>query len=127
MIVRPATWYSMLSIDRFSNADYVGEDVARSAVQRARVGEIYGFQVHKSTLVRAPAAGQAENWACHPLGVYYCSQQLKVNAPVWSPERDSDVVTMTHIYGYAEALQPPNTQGGGAATDIFNVLINGTS
>ena len=40
---------------------------------------------------------------------------------------DSDVVTSTHIYGYAEALQPPITAGGGAATDAFNVLVRGTS
>jgi hypothetical protein len=42
-------------------------------------------------------------------------------------ERDADVFLATHIYGYAEALQPPVTAGGGAATDVFNVLVNGVS
>ena len=127
IIMRPATWYSALSIDRFSSTTYGSTAKAENAIERAMVGTIYKFGVYKTTLVRAPSAGQADNWACHKLGVYYCSQQLKTNPPVWSPERDSDVVTMTHIYGYAEALQPPVTAGGGAATDVFNVLLSGTS
>ena len=109
------------------NIAYISNPTAATRTQNAKVGRIYGFTVHKTTLVRAAAGGQADNWACHPLGVYYCSQQLKTNPPAWSPERDSDIVSMTHIYGYAEALQPPVTAGGGSATDVFNVMVAGTS
>jgi hypothetical protein len=42
-------------------------------------------------------------------------------------ERDADVVLATHLYGFAEALQPPITAGGGTATDVFNVLVRGVS
>ena len=44
-----------------------------------------------------------------------------------SINQDADVSLHGHIYGYAEALQPPITAGGGAATDIFNVVVYGTS
>lgn len=128
IIVRPATYYAMRKIDQFVNADYTGGGAGGSMkVGREQVGTIWGnVPVFKSTLVRAPSAGQAENWYCHREGVYYCSQNLKTNAQ-FVIMMDSDVVSSTHIYGYAEALQPPITAGGGAATDAFNVLVRGTS
>lgn len=127
IIVRPATFYAMQKIQRFTNADYAGAANALRATERNQIGKIFNAAVYISTLVRAPAASQAENWFCHSLGVYYCSQQLKTNAPQFVIERDADVFLATHIYGYAEALQPPITAGGGAATDVFNVLVRGTS
>ena len=126
IIVRPATFYAMQKADRFTNADYVGAANATKATERNMIGKIFNAPVYKTTLVRAPAGGQAENWFCHKKGVYYCSQDLKTRAD-FVIERDSDVVLATHIYGYAEALQPPVTAGGGTATDVFNVLVNGTS
>lgn len=126
IIVRPATFYAMQKINRFTNADYAGAANAVMATERNQIGKIFNAKVYKSTLVRAPSAGQADNWFCHRDGVYYCSQQLKTNSQ-FVIERDSDVFTATHIYGYQEALQPPVTSGGGTATDIFNVLVSGTS
>lgn len=126
IMVRPATYYSMRKLDQFVNADYT-EALGKIKTGRSLVGTIFGnVPVYKSTLIRAPAGGQAENWFCHREGVYYCSQQLKTRAD-FSIDRDADVVLSTHIYGFAEALQPPITAGGGAATDVFNVLVNGTS
>lgn len=127
IIVRPATFYAMQKTQRFTNADYAGTANAVRATERNMIGKIFNARVYISTLVRAPSAGQAENWFCHPLGVYYCSQQLKTNAPQFVIERDADVFLATHIYGFAEALQPPVTAGGGTATDAFNVLVRGTS
>src|SRR3990167_1439289 len=126
IIVRPATFYALQKIQRFTNADYVGSANAVRATERNMIGRVFNAPVYISTLLRAPAGGQAENWFCHPLGVYYCTQQLKTNAPQFAIERDADVFTATHIYGYAEALQPPITAGGGSATDVFNVLVRGT-
>lgn len=126
IIVRPATYYSMRKLDQFVNADYTGT-LGKMGTGRERVGTIFGnVPVYKTTLVRAPSAGQAENWYCHKMGVYYCSQDLRTRAD-FVIERDSDVVLMTHIYGYLEALQPPITAGGGAATDVFNVVVYGVS
>lgn len=127
IIVRPATFYSLQKTDRFTNADYAGAANALRATERNMIGRIFNARVYKSTLVRAPSAGQADNWFCHPLGVYYCSQQMKTNAPQFVIERDADVFLATHIYGYAEALQPPVTAGGGTATDVFNVVMYGVS
>ena len=127
IIMRPATFYALQKTQRFTNADYAGAANAVRATERNMIGRLFNCPVYKSTLVRAPAAGQAENWFCHSLGVYYCSQQMKTNAPQFVIERDADVFLATHIYGYAEALQPPVTAGGGAATDVFNVLVRGTS
>lgn len=127
ILIRPATFYAMQKIDRFTNADYAGSANAVRATERNQIGRVFNAPVYISTLVRAPSGGQAENWFCHPLGVYYCSQQLKTNGAQFSIERDADVFSATHIYGYAEALQPPVTSGGGSATDVFNVLVNGVS
>lgn len=124
--IRPATFYAMQKTSRFTNADYAGSANAIKATERNQIGKAFGAPVYISTLIRAPGAGQAENWFCHKLGVYYCSQQTKTNSQLVI-ERDADVFLATHIYGYAEALQPPVTAGGGAATDIFNVLVNGVS
>ena len=126
IIVRPATFYSLQKLQRVTNADYAGSTAAEAATKDNQIARFLGARIFKTTLVRAPSASQAENWFCHRKGVYYCSQQMKTNGQ-FVIERDSWVVSMTHIYGYAEALQPPITAGGGAATDAFNVLINGTS
>lgn len=127
IIVRPATFYALQKTDRFTNADYAGAANAVRATERNVIGKIFNARVYQSTLVRAPSAGQADNWFCHKLGVYYCSQQMKTNAPQFVIERDADVFLATHIYGYEEALQPPVAAGGGAATDVFNVVVYGTS
>ena len=104
--------------------DYIGGGGEK--IREAHVGRIYGFDTYKTTLITAPAAGPAENFACHKRGVYYCSQDMKSHS-YFSVMQDSDVVSFTDIYGYAEALQPPITAGGGAATDVFNNLLRGTS
>ena len=126
IIVRPATFYALQKTDRFTNADYAGAANAVKATEKNMIGKILNARVYKTTLVRAPAGGQAENWFCHKKGVYFCSQDMKTRSQ-FSIHQDADVVLATHIYGYAEALQPPVTAGGGTATDVFNVLVNGTS
>ena len=95
-------------------------------IREAFVGRIYGFDTYKTTLITAPATGQAENFACQKRGVYYCSQDMKSRS-YFSVMQDSDVVSFTHIYGYAEALAPPVTAGGGSAVDTHNNLLRGTS
>ena len=126
IIVRPATYYAMRKLDQFVNADYTAT-LGKMATGRSQVGTIFGnVPVHKSTLVRAPSGGQADNWYCHKQGVYYVSQELRTRAD-FVINMDSDVVLSTHSYGFAEALQPPIDAGGAAATDVFNVRINGTS
>ena len=125
VICRPATIEAMFKIEHFINRDYA--QLADLKFKRQAVGTIFGhIPVYKTTLVRAPTTGQADNWFCHQKGVYYCSQDLKTRAD-FVIERDADVVLMTHIYGYAEALQPPITAGGGAATDVFNNVLYGVS
>lgn len=126
IIVRPATYYSMRKLDQFVNADYTAT-LGKMGTGRSMVGTIFGnVPVHKTTLVREPTGGQADNWFCHRTGVYYVSQDLRTRAD-FDINMDSDVVLSTHIYGYAEALQPPITAGGGAATDVFNNVIYGTA
>ena len=126
IIVRPATYYSLLKSDKYVRTDWVGPEHAGEGVKNAYIGRLYNAPIYKTTLVRAAAAGQADNWFCHKLGVYYCSQ-LMYNRVAFSINQDSDVSLHGHVYGYAEALQPPITAGGGTATDIFNVVVYGTS
>ena len=126
IIVRPATYYSMRKLDQFVNADYTGT-LGKVMTGRQHVGTIFGnVPVYKTTLVRAASAGQADNWYCHKEGVYYLSQDLRTRAD-FDINRDSDLVLSTHIYGFAEALQPPIDAGGAAATDVFNNVVFGTS
>ena len=124
MVLRPASYYALLKSDRFVRTDYIGGDGGK--IKEAFVGRIYGFDTFQTTLITAPAAGQAENFACQKRGVYFCSQDLK-NHSYFSVMQDSDVMSWTHIYGYAEALCPPITAGGGAAVDTHNNLLKGTS
>ena len=124
MVLRPASYYALLKSDRFVRTDYIGGGGEK--IREAHVGRIYGFDTYKTTLITAPASGQAENFACHKRGVYFCMQDMKSHS-YFSVMQDSDVVSFTDIYGYAEALQPPITAGGGAATDVFNNLLRGTS
>lgn len=126
IICRPATYYAMQKTQRYVNADYAGSANARTALERNRIDRIHNADVFITTLVRAASAGQADNWFCHKKGVYYCSQDMNTNSQQVI-ERDAQVFLATHIYGYAEALQPPVTAGGGAATDVFNVLVAGVS
>ena len=126
IIVRPATYYSMRKLDQFVNADYTAA-LGKMMTGRSKVGVIFGnVPVHKTTLVRAASAGQADNWYCHKKGVYYVSQDLRTRAD-FVINMDADVVLSTHIYGFAEALQPPIDAGGAAATDVFNNVVFGTS
>ena len=126
IIVRPATYYSLLKSDKYTRTDYVGPASAGKAVKNAMIGRLYNAPIYKTTLVRAAAAGQADNWFCHKSGVYYCSQKTYAKV-AYSINQDSEVSLHSHVYGYAEALQPPITAGGGAATDVFNCVVFGTS
>lgn len=126
IIVRPATYYAMRKLDQFVNADYTAA-LGKMMTGRSKVGVIFGnVPVHKTTLVRAASGGQADNWYCHKQGVYYVSQDLRTRAD-FVINMDSDVVLSTHIYGFAEALQPPIDAGGATATDVFNNVVFGTS
>ena len=126
IVVRPATYYAMRKLDQFVNADYTAT-LGKMMTGRQQVGTIFGnVSVYKTTLVRAASPGQADNWFCHREGVYYVSQDLRTRAD-FDINRDSDLVLSTHIYGFEEALQPPITAGGGAATDVFNNVVFGTS
>src|SRR3972149_7033383 len=124
MVLRPASYYALLKSDRFVRTDYIGGGGGK--IRGAVVGRIYGFDTYKTTLITAPATGQAENFACQKRGVYFCSQDMKSRS-YFSVMQDSDVASFTHIYGYAEALCPPITAGGGSAVDTHNNLLNGTS
>src|SRR3990170_5915 len=124
MVLRPASYYALLKSDRFVRTDYIGGGGEK--IREAHVGRIYGLDTYQTTLVTAPATGQAENFACQKRGVYFCSQDLK-NHSYFSVMQDSDVASFTHIYGYAEALAPPITAGGGSAVDTHNNLLRGTS
>ena len=124
MVLRPASYYALLKSDRFVRTDYIGGGGEK--IREAHVGRIYGFDTYQTTLITAPATGQAENFACQKRGVYFCSQDMKTHS-YYSVMQDSDVASFTHIYGYAEALCPPITAGGGAAVDTHNNLLRGTS
>jgi len=49
------------------------------------IGRGFNARVYKSTLVRAPAGGQAENWFCDPLGVYSKPRNRFVAGFIGSP------------------------------------------
>lgn len=118
--IKPAAYAGLMKLDKFMHADYVGG--GGKGVRNAYVGQLYGANVHTSTLCNAPSAGQCAGWFCHKSGVALIQQQVKTRSD-YVIERDADVVLGTNLFGYTEVLIPPATEGGSTALDYANVEL----
>lgn len=123
--ISPAQKGGLMKMDTFINATYVGENQARAAHERAVIGRFQGAPMLVSNLLRAPAAGQHENFICHKESVALIMAQN----PKTTTERLAlglaDVVVQDQVYGYAEVNRYSETPGNITATDEGCVLLRG--
>lgn len=112
-------------IDRFRHADYVGQQAAERAVERAEIGMLFGAKVHESTLADnlPAAAAQSYIWFCHKRGVALIRQRKPTVHNQYILLETGEAVLVDQIYQFAERLIAPKALGGGTSDDRFNVCI----
>lgn len=124
-LISVPTKYSMMKMDDFRHADYVGTDEAKAAHKEARIGKFIGAPVVVSNLITAPAAGQHENFLLHRETLaLIMAQQPKVSVDRIALDL-ADVIVMDQVYGKAEVDRYSEAAGNITATDEGSVLIRG--
>lgn len=114
IFLSPAAYAAALKVDVFVNSLY---NTDGDAIQRAHIGDIYGFPVYLSNLLRSPAAGQHDNFMMYKEALALIVQE---DIPVQSQyliRNLADGVVGWNLYGSAVVSFPPETPGGGAAVD----------
>lgn len=111
-----------LRTERFINRDYNG-DAGSGALQRAKVGTIYGSDVVMSNLLNSPAAGQHACGFFHKEVFSLARQQRPDVVSDFIIEQIATAVVAHQIYGKARMTRPVETPGSVAANDAFGVLL----
>jgi len=119
LFVSPATYADMLKIDVFANRQY---NTAGDAIQRAKVGDVYGMPVFISNLLTSNGGGH-DCLGMHKGCFALCVQDLVEVKSQYMLEYLANAVVGWHIYGTAELNYPPETAGGGAAVDNRGVWL----
>lgn len=105
-----AAYAALLKVEQFINRDYAG-DKASEAIRRAHVGEILGFPVYRSNLLRSPAGGQHD---CAAFRKEAFALIVQEEVPVQSQyliRNLSDGIVGWNVYGAARVLFPVETPG----------------
>jgi hypothetical protein len=121
----PAQKAGIMKMDTFINAQYVGENAAKMAHESAVIGSFQGAPTVVSPLVKAPAAGQHENFLMQKSGIAL----IMAKNPSVSTDRIAldlaDVVVQDEIYGLSEIDVYSEALGNITATDENLVLLRG--
>lgn len=123
----PSLRSALLKMDAFSKASSAGESVAKSALQKAMVGEVLGAgPVYLTSLWNniPAAAGQSYAWFCHRDGVTLAIQANPEVHLQWDSLNIGWICMADVIYGFIERLIAPATLGGGTSDDKFNVAVH---
>ena len=120
IFISPASYTAAMKVDVFTNTDYNG---AAAAIERARIGNIYGLPVYVSNLLRVPSAGQHDNAVFHRDSFALIVQEEIPMASQYLIRNLADGVVGWNLYGSARVLFPPETPGGGSAVDNRGVLV----
>lgn len=116
----PAAYAAALKVDVFTNKFY---NTDGDAIQRAHIGDIYGFPVYLSNLLTAASGG-------HRCCIFYrgaFALIVQKEVPVASDyliRNLADGVVGWNLFGNAVVSYPPETPGGGTAVDNRAVLLN---
>lgn len=113
LILGPAAYVGLMKIDQFINRDYKGDG---NAMESAKVGEILGFDVLRSSLVTANGGGHD----CVMFHKEAFALMVQEDVPVQSQydiNHLADVVVGYRIYGKGIVKFPPEAGGGGTAVD----------
>ena len=121
--ISPAQKAGFMKMDTFTNAQYIGEDAAKSAHERSTVGVFQGAPVKISNLITAPASGQHENFLLQKETVLLVmAQEPKTHLESIALDL-ADVVVMDEIFGYGEQTRYSESPGNITATDEGACLL----
>jgi len=119
----PALRMGLMKMDTFIHASYVGDDAARAAHDRAKIGSFLGAPLTLTNLLRAPASGQHDNFLFHKeMIALVMAQEPKTTVDRIGLDL-ADVVVMDNVYGRAEIDRYSEAAGNITATDEGAVLI----
>ena len=123
LIVSPAAYAGLMKIDKYVSRDF---NSAADAIQRAYVGQIYGFNVYVSNLLESDGAGQHDSVAMHR-DCFALVQQYGVTVESDRIiESIADAVVGHTLFGTAEMNFPPEVEGGNSvAVDNRGVYVKG--
>jgi len=113
---------AILKVDTFVNQDYNPAN-GGAAISRAKIGDIFGAPVFMSNLLVVPAAGQHNALMFHKSHLALAVQHEVPVKSMYMIQALSDAVVGHNIYGSMELSFPPETPGGGAATDNRGVWL----
>lgn len=125
LILSPAAYADALKVDVFANRQY---NPKGNAIQRASVGDIYGFGTFLSNLLESDATGQRDMAAFHRDAYAFVDQQSPVVEHDRIVNRLHDVVVAWSVYGGMLVKFPPEAAPGSATyttTDNRAVYIKG--
>jgi hypothetical protein len=110
----PAAYAAALKVDVFTNSLY---NKSGDAIQRATMGDIYGFPVFVSNLLRSPAALQHDCFLMHKEAIALIVQEEVPVTSQYLIRNLADGVVGWNLYGQTKVSFPPETPGGGTAVD----------
>jgi hypothetical protein len=113
IFLSPAAWIAALKVDVFTNRQY---NTAGDAIQRARIGDIYGFPVFVSNLMTVNGAGHDCVMMHRDCFALIVQKEVPVRS-MYKIDNLADAVVGWNIFGVAELNFPPETAGGGGAVD----------
>lgn len=119
----PAAYAAALKVDVFANKQYNG---SANTVQGVAVGNIYGFDVNISNLLRVPAANQHECVAMHRDCYAFVEQEGQRVESDRLVQKLVDIAVAWSVYGVAEVNFPPEAAPGSTtytAVDNRGVLL----
>lgn len=119
IFLSPAAWIAALKVDVFTNRQY---NTAGDAIQRARIGDIYGFPVFVSNLMTANGAGHDCLMMHRDCFALIVQKEVPVRS-MYKIDNLADAVVGWNLFGVAELNFPPETAGGGGAIDNRGVYL----
>lgn len=128
-VFSPGATQALFGVDRYASRDFV----EKSAIENARLPQLYGFPAFVCNLLRAPAAGQHDNALIHRSAIILIRQQKPTAKEQYRIEWNADALLIYDLYAAVEAEQPTETplaqSAGTPATEVLSdqggVLIRG--
>ena len=101
-IISPATWNSMMQIDKFVHLDYV-KPQGETAVERAQLNRpIYGAPVYVTTAIEANNTNGHNNAFLQTEAIMMVRQQKPKVKVAWDTRMGADSLLIEMFYGVAE-------------------------
>lgn len=118
----PGAVQSLFGQDRFTNRDFQS---GKSAVENAKLPDLYSYPAFVSNLLRSPASGQHDNTLIHKTAEILIRQVKPTPKAQYRIEYNADAMLIFDLYAAAEAEQPsetPTSASGGAGSSELEAL-----